>query len=137
VSKRSADGAASPNLTAKDLVSGAAVRRGRKYRGGMPSSGCLVRVDRVGHDRVGRKNEPRGCRRSKRDGCDAGYQYIEQTSFVLDLLWECAEPIVVTGAMRHSRVLGTDGPANLLASAVVAASASARYLGSVVALGPP
>ncbi len=61
-----------------------------------------------------------------------GTNTIEETSFVLDLLWDRKEPMVLTGAMRHPDLPGADGPANLLASAVVAASPLARDLGCLV-----
>ena len=52
--------------------------------------------------------------------------------YLLDLLWDREEPIVVTGAMRRPGLPGADGPANLVASVVVAASPLAGKLGCVV-----
>jgi L-asparaginase len=63
-----------------------------------------------------------------------GTDSIEETSFVLDLLVDRDEPVVVTGAMRHPDLPGADGPANLLASVQVAASETARGIGAVVVL---
>lgn len=63
-----------------------------------------------------------------------GTDSIEETSFVLDLLIDRDEPVIVTGAMRHRDLPGADGPANLLASVRVAASEVARGVGTVVVL---
>ena len=63
-----------------------------------------------------------------------GTDSIEETSFVLDLLVDRDEPVVVTGAMRHPDLPGADGPANLLASVRVAASEATRGIGAVVVL---
>jgi L-asparaginase len=64
-----------------------------------------------------------------------GTDTIEESSYYLDLVHDALLPIVVTGAMRNPSLAGTDAPANLLNAVQVAASASARGLGCVVAFG--
>ena len=63
-----------------------------------------------------------------------GTDTIEESAFVLDILVDRDEPVVVTGAMRNPTLPGADGPANLLASVQVAASDVARGLGTMVVL---
>jgi len=62
-----------------------------------------------------------------------GTDTLEEVAYLVDLLWACDEPFVVTGAMRNPTLAGPDGAANLLAAAVVAADPAARGLGVVVA----
>jgi L-asparaginase len=61
-----------------------------------------------------------------------GTDTLEESAFVVDLLWDLEAPFVLTGAMRNPSLAGPDGPANLLAAVRVAASPRARGLGSVV-----
>ena len=63
-----------------------------------------------------------------------GTDTIEETAFVLDRLVASDKPVVVTGAMRGPESAGADGPANLLAAAIVAGSRAARGLGTLAVL---
>jgi len=63
-----------------------------------------------------------------------GTDSIEEIAFVFDLLVQSNAAVVVTGAMRAARALSADGPANLLASVLVAREAAATGLGTLVVL---
>src|SRR5690625_1639539 len=63
-----------------------------------------------------------------------GTDTLEETAYLLDLLWDRPEPLVVTGAMRQADLPSADGTANVLAAARVALAPEARERGVLVVL---
>lgn len=63
-----------------------------------------------------------------------GTDTLEETAYFLDLTVHTEVPIVVTGAMRSSNEIGSDGLYNLISSLKVAESEAARNKGVLVVL---
>jgi L-asparaginase len=63
-----------------------------------------------------------------------GTDTLEETAAFFDYLWDCDEPLVLTGAMRSAKQAGADGPANLLDACRVALADCSRQRGVQVVM---
>lgn len=63
-----------------------------------------------------------------------GTDTLEESAYFFDLFWDRPEPLILTGAMRSSRMLGADGPANLHAATIVATDERVRGYGVLVVI---
>lgn len=63
-----------------------------------------------------------------------GTDTLEESAFLLDLLWPHEEPLILMGAMRGASEIAADGPANLLNAIQVAVSANSRNRGVLVVM---
>lgn len=63
-----------------------------------------------------------------------GTDTMEETAYFLNLTVHSDKPVVLTGSMRPSTALGADGPANLYASVVTAASSLSKGRGVLLCL---
>jgi L-asparaginase len=63
-----------------------------------------------------------------------GTDTVEETAYLLDRSLDPEVPVAVTGAMRNSSELSWDGPANLMAAVLVAASPQAHRRGTMVVM---
>ncbi len=61
-----------------------------------------------------------------------GTDTVEETAYLLDLLWDRSEPIVCTGAMRSADEAGAEGAGNLVAAIRVATDPAMRDNGVLV-----
>jgi L-asparaginase len=61
-----------------------------------------------------------------------GTDTMEETAYLIDLVWDRETPFVVTGAMRNPTMEGADGPANVAAAIATAKAAEARGRGALV-----
>lgn len=63
-----------------------------------------------------------------------GTDTLEESAFLLDLIWDSDVPLILTGAMKSPEQPGADGPANLLAAIITASSENSRGRGVMVTM---
>lgn len=63
-----------------------------------------------------------------------GTDTLEETAYTLDLIAPFKQPIILTGAMKSSTELGSDGPGNLLSAIRVALHPKAEQIGVAVVM---
>lgn len=63
-----------------------------------------------------------------------GTDTMEETAFLLNHVVNVDKPICITGSMRGADALSADGPANLLAAVVAAASEKTQHMGVLVVM---
>ncbi|WP_374777115.1 asparaginase [Streptomyces sp. NBC_01310] len=130
-----AEGAAKPTLSAEDLLAAvpqlAATGIVVKTQSFTTKPGASLTLDEI-EDLAGQLRAMDG--QGTFDGfvVAQGTDTLEETSYLLSLLYAGETPLIVTGAMRAPYLAGADGPANLLASVTVATSPQARGLGVLV-----
>ena len=78
-------------------------------------------------------------RQAEKEGSDGvvithGTDTLEETAYFLDLTLDSAMPVVVTGAMRSSNEIGSDGLENLQSAIKTAASDDSRNKGTLVVM---
>ncbi|HDB6170026.1 TPA: asparaginase, partial [Staphylococcus aureus] len=61
-----------------------------------------------------------------------GTDTLEETAFLLDLILGIEQPVVITGAMRSSNEIGSDGLYNYISAIRVASDEKARHKGVMV-----
>lgn len=64
-----------------------------------------------------------------------GTNTLEETAYLVDLMYSGSKPVVFTGAQRNASVEDSDGPRNLLDAVTVAASPRAEGFGVLVVMG--
>ncbi|MGW2652150.1 asparaginase [Streptomyces sp. NPDC001478] len=124
----SADGAARPTLSAEDLLAAVPhlvdVNADIQTLSFTNKPGASLTLDDI--EELARRLRTMTSQRAVNGiVVTQGTDTLEETAYLLSLLYEADAPLVVTGAMRAPYLASADGPANLLAAICVAASPQA------------